>query len=102
MVHAILLMFSKEYKTSLIQNRQTLVRFLPNKTGKSEGMRVADIRGSVKSVYRYFATYVLVTGESIQRRSVVDERERMVRNRCLSMREVLDLMDPSYTTRFGT
>lgn len=52
-VHTMLLNFSKEYNTLLLQNRHSLVVFFSVETEKSGGVKVEDIDGLQKSVCGY-------------------------------------------------
>lgn len=88
-VLAMLLNFSKKYKTQLILRGHSLAGLLPVQT-ENVKVCVSQILGSRKSVYRYSTSQELEAEDIIQVTPGVDGKERKMRILHRSMRMFLD------------
>lgn len=78
-MHALLLNFSEEYKTWLVQSVHSLVVFLLVETEKIKGVWSADIGRPRELVFKYFTFMVFNAAEMIPVASYRCPRERKTR-----------------------
>lgn len=78
-MHVVLLSFSKEYKTWLVESEHNLVALLPVESEKSEVMKNMDTGGFPEAGYGCSISTVLYAGELMLVTSGANGEERQMR-----------------------
>lgn len=101
LVHTVLLNFSKDYKSCLIQMGNSLVALLSDETEKREGTQDAGVRRLLKPAFQYSTSPVLDAEDPVQFRSVEDPTMTKKRSSYRSIYMIPDDLGYLCTTAFG-